>query len=67
MREETIKTTYKGKQKEEPKDTSYISDKEEANFVRSLQVGTRKFKGKLHFKCFSYGRVGHYASKCPYR
>jgi len=43
---------FKGKEKEEPKDTSYISNEEEVNCLRKLQVGTGKFKGKLPFKLF---------------
>ncbi len=30
------------------------------NFVRKIQVGIRKFKLNLHFKCFPCGTVGHY-------
>lgn len=37
------------------------------NSVRKLQVGTSKFKGKLPFKCFACGIVGHYVAKCPYK
>ena len=33
--------------------------------MKKLQVGTGKFRGKLPFKCFDFGRVGHYATKCP--
>lgn len=29
-------------------------------------MGTKKFKGKITFKCFEFGRIDHYASKCPY-
>jgi hypothetical protein len=34
--------------------------------VRKLKRGFDKYKGKLPFKCFNFGRVGHFVSKCPY-
>lgn len=67
IREATFKATYKGKEKEELKEMCYISYKEEANFIKKLQVGTDKFRGKHHFKCFSCGRVFYYNAKCPYK
>lgn len=36
------------------------------NLARKLKRGSRKYKRKLPFKCFSYGKVGHFAAKCPY-
>lgn len=39
--------------------STIVLDKEEAKFVRM-------FKGKLPFKCFECGRIGHYASKFSY-
>ena len=42
------------------------SDEEEKNFIRKLKKGSRKYKGKLHFKCFDCGRIGNFASKCSY-
>jgi hypothetical protein len=31
-----------------------------------LQRGSGKYKEKLPFKCFNYGKVGHFQNKCPY-
>ena len=37
----------------------------EVNFARKLQRGKGKYKGKLPFKCFNYGKIGYFAAKCP--
>ena len=42
-------------------------DIEEANFIKKLQKGSGKYRGKLPFKCFDCGKIGHFASKCPYK
>ena len=42
---------------------SDISDVEEASFIKKLQKGFGKYKGKLPFKCFNYGRIRHFANK----
>ena len=39
---------------------------EEALFIKKLEKGTRKYKGKLPLKCFNCGRIGHFSSKCHY-
>ncbi|KAJ8648985.1 hypothetical protein MRB53_002008 [Persea americana] len=32
-----------------------------------VKKGQGKYKGKLPFKCFNYGYVGHFAVKCPHK
>jgi hypothetical protein len=42
------------------------SNVEEANFIKKIQKGLGRYKGKLPLKYFNYGKVGHFSSKCPY-
>jgi hypothetical protein len=54
-------------QKQKPQSIHHVeSHVEEANFIRKLQKGARKYKGNFTFKCFNYGKVFHFASNCPY-
>jgi hypothetical protein len=43
-----------------------ISNEEVARFIKKIKKGTGKYKGNISIKCFNYGKVGHFASKCPY-
>jgi len=63
-RESTFKASGKGDYYE----SGHMSEEEEeSNFVKNLQRGAGRFRGKLPFKFFSCGRVSHYAAKCPHK
>jgi hypothetical protein len=58
--------TSKPKPNSKDSNNDESNNKEEANFVRKLKRGTSKYKGKLPLICFECGKIGHFASKCPY-
>jgi hypothetical protein len=35
--------------------------------VRRLTKGSDKYKGKFPFKCFNYGNIAHFGSKCTHK
>ena len=57
-KEETFKSVSKIK--------SDDLDDEEALYIKKLEGGTDKYKGKLPLKCFNCGRIGPFANKCSY-
>eukprot|EP00253_Pinus_taeda_P003399 PITA_03399 len=60
--------TFKASGREELNESGLILEgEEESNFVKNLQWDSRRFKGKLPFKCFACGRVSYYAAKCTHK
>jgi chromosome segregation ATPase len=49
------------------KNTDSELDDIEEKFVRRLNEGSGKYQGKFPNKCFNYGKIGHFASKCPHQ
>ncbi|KAH9308310.1 hypothetical protein KI387_036221, partial [Taxus chinensis] len=53
------------KEPESNENSSSEEDEKEALFIRKLKKGSGKYKGKLPFKGFNCGKIGHFAAKCP--
>lgn len=67
-KETSREVTFKADKPIEEKVWSCSSfDEEEEKFIRRLKKYTGKYKWKIPFKCFNCGRVGHYASKLPFK
>jgi hypothetical protein len=49
------------------KKEDYEPDEIEVKFVRRLKKGSVKYQGMFPFKCFNYGNIGHFSSKCPHK
>jgi hypothetical protein len=42
-------------------------DEIQEKIVRKLKKGLGKYQGKFPFKCFNFGKIGHFAYKCPHK
>ena len=66
-KKEAFKVSKEPNKSETPyKNHSESSYDEEVLFIKKLERGTGKYKGKLPLKCFNCGRIKHFASKFPY-
>lgn len=71
QREVTFKSSQKNERNKNKSTSPALSSNEEsdeemANFVRNLKRGTGKYKGKIPFKCFKCGNIGHFVTKYPF-
>jgi hypothetical protein len=57
-------TTREASFKEDNNTDSRLDDIEDF-FLRRLKKGSGKYQGKMPFKCFNCGNIGHFASKFP--
>jgi hypothetical protein len=63
------------KDKPTSREASFKADKNEDSepneieekFVKRLKKGSGKYKGKVPFKCFNCGRIGHFSNKSPHK
>jgi uncharacterized lipoprotein YehR (DUF1307 family) len=67
MRISKYKSTTREASFKADKNEDSEADEIEAKFVRRLKKGSGKYQGNFPFKCFNYGKIGHFASKCPHK
>jgi hypothetical protein len=67
MRISKDKPTSREASFKEDKNEDYEPDEIEEKFVRRLKKGSGKYQGKLPFKCFNCGKIGHFSPKCPHK
>jgi hypothetical protein len=67
MRISKDKSTTREAYFKEDKNEESEPDEIEAKFVRRLKNRSGKYQGKFPFKCFNFGKIGHFASKCPHK